>query len=272
MKKFFSFFILLFITLSYHSFQTFAHDDKNSKIIVSSADTLIENPIPLTKNLERGEHILNRVLDVGEELTFTFESRLKFNKIEWGLPDSTKSNEQKITKKFASKGNYFFYIKAFNDKDEILFNDSFMIQVGEVKDNTIILVDGEKNENNIFQVKRGSTLSFSVEKPSNEMKYYWDFGDREVVEGSTVIKQFNDEKFPLYIIIRAKNISTNIFRDTFIRLENDEESPFIVNTPMVKENSFITSSSNLNDLSGLLIFSSISFLIVIILQLLRRMI
>lgn len=238
-----------------------AHDPLGEKwIMVNNEKDISENPIPNPSILQWGEHVSNKTFNAGEEINFAVDTNIISTTLEietddlfiqWEFLNDQGETMRKdfganISHTFQSTSNYFLKIEVYNS-GKLILHDSLMIVVGEMPKADKIQVSNANSVKDaiIYNISRNKEITFEVVNPDTaNYSYTWDLGDGHKIEGVSASKVFRITKMPAYIILRKTDIKTNIFSDSYIRLESDDPQEFEVVMPPVKMDS--ESQSNID--------------------------
>lgn len=210
----------------------------------------MENKIPNPSKLDWGEHVFSGELKKNENLKPTvdldvIERDLEVEKSNISMVFTLKNpdgNEETFTEFFTKKleltGNYFLEIllERKDNKKEII-SESIMLVVGDKEEPSVIKVNGEVIDNTSaaprYYVTDNYNLKFEINNPG-DYNYTWDLGTGETKDGSAFEYSFDKAKIPVYVVLRKQNKATNVFVESYVRIDSQRENTFGIPRPPVK--------------------------------------
>lgn len=270
---FFGFCCFLLIVIFYHPRLISAHEEGIQWLSVNGkaiTDNTTQNPSKLSWD----SHIAIGEFNADEPIEFkanavVLEKKVKQNsedfKIVWTI-DEEELEGSLINKVFEETGNYTVQMKVIKNSDGTeLESETFMITVGDLPDAPIILVNGLYNGDGIYNIKRKDILTFGIQNPNDTYTYIWDLSEEDLVFGGSAEKRFGSTKLPAYIILRSTDTKTNVFRDSYIRLETEDAPEYEVVMPPIKiddDAPILTTTETNTGINPVLPFSAAVFVII----------
>lgn len=209
-------------------------------VTVNSKNLIEENSIPKPSKLPGADHILKESLTVNTEYEFKIDTKSVEEtlvikpenlNLEWYVNAGKVSTQPVFKHQFLDTGVYFLEYSILDEK-EIVSIDTVMIVVGEPVSAGQIVFDGVKQEEGIYDVKRDANYTLSVnDADSANYVYAWDLGNGEVIEAASHTLDFSKFELPSYILLRKMDRATNVYVDSYIRVEGEGEPDFSVVTP-----------------------------------------
>lgn len=224
----------------------------------------MENPIPNTSKLDWGEHVFSKELQKGDEVKVSIDREVIVSDLdvaEGNIQTSYKlkqpngtANEQSsdFAQKLNDSGNYFLDVKlSRKDNGEEILVESVMIVVGSSPDPSKFKINGNEIDFSkaapTYDVTDNLNLKFTVTNPESNNSYIWDLGTGETKEGIEINYSFEKAKIPVYVILRTTDKGSNVFSDSFVRLDSPKENNFQIPRPPVKipDSDLTTSNDNI---------------------------
>ncbi|MFS8130580.1 MAG: hypothetical protein ACMG57_01235 [Candidatus Dojkabacteria bacterium] len=242
--------LILFLPIA----KLLAHDVTKSPWIFINTIPIteeMENPIPNTSKLDWGEHIFTGEVSVGDNLQVKIDREVISKDLDVEFSNIATSYEfkhsngveEKFVEDFSEKltelGNYFIDVKLTRKDNGVeIVDESIMLIVGDKFEPSQFTVNGTSVDFTkvapTYDVTGNLNLKFSVLNQVNKYSYIWDFGTGETKEGAEVEYSFDKAKIPVYVVLRTIDKSTNIFSDSFVRLDSPKQNTFEIPRPPVK--------------------------------------
>ncbi|MEP7103692.1 MAG: hypothetical protein ABI721_03220 [Candidatus Dojkabacteria bacterium] len=284
-------FIIILALLVFSPFYKIsAHNATSSPWLYINSQAITEddeNPTPNPSKLKWGEHYLTQQFNPGDTLEVQVDKNVIVRDLEvkessiiehfdLTLPDnSVKTFKDNFSESLSSTGNYFLDVKVSKNTGEELILESVMFIVGNKIEQSKFKVNGTEIDITsaapTFLLNNDFNLVFEVINPeNNKYNYQWDLGTSQIKEGDRVEYNFETAKIPIYVVLRTTDKSTDIFIDSFVRIDSDSENVFKIPAPPVKVPDDPARSSNvftplvliLGGIAGLGIILLIWFLII----------
>lgn len=219
---------------------------------INNEDVLTANTSPEPLSLEWSEHISLKNYQVDQQLKIKaniegYRSVFKYsdNDIDyiWKLPDGTEQKGDEAIFTSDKTGTFIIYFRVFDkSKNSVLWDEDFSFNIGENASKVDLIVNGEKIDKSAhpayrtIKIDRFIDNTFEISNPNSNYSYNWDFPDGETYTDLKVTRKFENTKIPSYIIVRATDKNTNVYDDTYIRLESDQEQKNVVQRPPAPSN------------------------------------
>lgn len=199
---------------------------------------LKENLNPKTYILEHYEHYIPDFLDLNTGYRFEIDTEIVKENLEkdedliviWKYEDQTLKNTV-LNLSYETHKSLVIEFSIFSSSEELL-SESFLVNFGS---STITEPKYKINGEEVLETKivgiEGYKLNFEVINASPDIEYSWEIAGKEVVKGSNfehILAQ--DTIFPFYIRLRATDLNTTHFKDTFVKIEKLGDG-FKINTP-----------------------------------------
>lgn len=258
----------------YHPNKIIAHEEISNWVSINGDFSQIsDSTAPKTSSIQIPPHFINKNFVPLEDIQFSVnidEIRKKYDEnidlVDWVFSDGKRFRGNNITTNFF-QGSYFLNI-SFLSNNEVIESEDISFNVGESPVLSQILVNGESIDYSTLFIQRAETYEFSLTETKEGYLYQWDLGDGKTYYGDKVQANFGSANLPLFIALRTFS-EGGVYSDQFIRIDSEDSQIFKVQTPPVKineNNDFTNQDPLFVNSRNALIFSTIFFLIVILLK------
>lgn len=239
-----------------------AHEISEEEWFLVNDEAVLEiNPSPFASKLENPEHIIRGSFDANENINFKinrevlgYESNIETR---WIVGKVMFTGDEFIYS-FPATGSFVITLEFFDTQKEEIFNeDEILIHIGDQQVGQSFSINGQTIDSSedlqIVEVSRSQNTSLTVlNSDANKYLYQWDYSDGVIVEDTEASVNFANVRLPAYVILRSINKETNVWADTFVRIESSENQEFEVQMPAAPTQDAIKESE---DRSNLVIYS-----------------
>ena len=275
MKEFLIILIIVSLVV-YHPQIIRAHEITKDPWIYINDQILEENETEKPYHLVWPSHVLENSFKTGEDIKVKIQQSTIFEAFsassitaEWQSELAAKTDSDKVTLNsnsisinddkiylfkgleftlnYAKTGSYIVFVTIYDQNDKKIIDESLGINVGDPIQPSNFQVNGVKSDQAEAMVSRIELTALNVISPDNsKYRYQWDLLDGVIKEGAIVSKNFIDSNLPAYVVLRTIDKTTNIYSDSYLRVDSADPPRFKVYTPPIEEYKGTNGSDNSN--------------------------